>query len=299
MSLKSYITHFLFAILLLPCTFIMAQADIPALPYENETDKNGWRQGYWQITGDMTRAPGYKKTQVVEEGTYHDNKRIGTWKKYYPTGELRSEIAYDNNLPRGPYNIYYANGNLEETGEWQNNKNTGAFKRYHENGQVAQEFYFNKNGKRDGIQNYFYANGQLQMRVEIMDGAAHGAYSAFYPNGDIKEEKRLINGEVEPGSNKTYPAKGNLSTAATIPELPTAETTPSSNDKPNLEVFKQTGFNTLYNRDLQMTQVGEFKNGKLWNGKWHRYDENGLLKKVEVYKNGRFIGYGIIDEGFQ
>lgn len=299
MSPNSFFFHLLFAILLTPVTFSMAQAEKAAVFSENEVDDKGWRQGFWQITGEMSRAPGFKKTQIVEEGNYENNKRVGLWKKYFPSGSIRSEITFDNNLPRGPYKVYYPNGKLEESGEWQSNKNIGDFKRYHENGQIAQDFTFNRDGKRNGTQNYFYQNGQLQMRVEVMDGVAHGAYSVFYPNGDVKEEKRMTNGEVEPGSTRIYPSKANQTLVDQIPNLPEAETTPNKCDKPNLEIFKQTGFNTLYNRNQQMTQVGEFKNGRLWNGKWHRYDENGILKKVEVYKDGRFIGHGIIDDGMK
>ena len=33
---------------------------------------------------------------------------------------------------------------------------------------------------------------------------------------------------------------------------------------------------------------GEFKNGKLYNGKLYIYDENGLLEKIEIYKKGKY-----------
>lgn len=263
---------------------------------ENFTDEKGIRQGFWRITGAISDEADYKKSQVVEEGIYEDNKRQGTWKKYHPSGLVKSEINYVNNLPRGAYKVYYINGKLEESGDWQGNKNVGIFKRYHENGKLAQDFTFTANGKRDGIQTYYYENGKVLMTVEIEDGVANGLLKVYYPNGEPKEEKRLVNGDVEEGSQKTYKTKNPGNITAKTPELPKQETIPNKTDKPNLEEFKQTGFNTLYNRNQQITQVGEFKEGRLWNGKWHRYDENGLLRKVEVFKEGRFIGYGILED---
>ena len=263
---------------------------------QNMTDSSGRRQGYWKITGSMSVEEGYKATQVIEEGNYIDNKREGIWKKYYPTGALQSEITYQHNHPFGAYKTFYPNGNIEEEGFWRTNKNTGGFKRYHENGKPAQEFSFNTYGKRNGVQKYYYPNGRLQLEVEVENGVAHGFYKSYYPDGTLREKKRITNGEVEPGSVEKHQPASLYKEIADVPELPRTETIPIHEDRPNLEEFKETGFNTLYNRNKQLSQVGEFVNGRLTDGKWYKYDENGLLKKVEVYKEGRFIGYGIIED---
>ena len=67
-------------------------------------------------------------------------------------------------------------------------------------------------------------------------------------------------------------------------------------DKPNIHVFKDTGKNTLYNKDLQVSQSGYFKNGRLWIGRWYRYDNNGILESIEVYKDGKLAGYAPFEE---
>lgn len=263
---------------------------------QNYTDSAGLRQGYWKIMGAMSIEEGYKDGQIIEEGKYEDNKRQGLWKKYYPTGSLQSEITYSGNHPYGYYKTYYPNGNVEEEGYWKANKNVGVFKRYHENGKPAQDFNFNSRGKRDGKQRYYYANGQLQLSVEIENGVAHGAYKSYYPDGALKAEKRITNGEVEPGSVEKYMPAKTYKESPEIPQLSISERTPARHDSPNLAEFKETGFNTLYNRNKQISQVGDFVEGRLWNGKWYKYDENGLLEKVEVYTEGRFMGYGIIED---
>ena len=263
---------------------------------QNHTDKEGFRQGYWILHGGISTDDGYGPTQKVEEGEYLDNKRTGTWKKYYPTGVLQSEIDYIENHPYGSYITYYHNSKVEEAGFWAANKNTGDFKRFHENGKLAQEFNFNAKGKRDGVQKYYFPNGQLQCSVEIESGVAHGDYILYYANGEKREEKRITNGEVEAESIKTYELIKPIKPFAQAPELSQEETTPRKDDRPNLGIFKDTGFNTLYNRNKQITQVGDFVEGRLWNGKWHKYNEDGILQRVEVYRAGRFIGYGIIDD---
>lgn len=296
--MKRFQITFYFVFLISALSLVAEPADPNAQnpASQNHTDKEGFRQGYWVINGRISLDNGYGATQKVEEGEYLDNKRTGTWKKYYPTGVLQSKIDYLENHPYGSYVTYYPNSKVEEAGFWAANKNTGDFKRFHENGELAQEFNFNSRGKRDGAQKYYFSNGELQCSVEIENGVAHGDYFLYYANGEKREEKRITNGEVEPESIKTYELAKPLKIESPAPELSREETTPRKTDKPNLGVFKDTGFNTLYNRNKQITQVGDFLEGRLWDGKWHKYDEDGILRRVEVYRDGRFIGYGIIDD---
>ncbi len=262
----------------------------------NLTDTNGHRQGYWKITGAISIEEGYRNNQLIEEGKYLNNKREGVWKKYFPTGNIQSEITYEGNHPLGTYKIFYPEGEVEEKGLWRVNRNTGNFIRYHENGKVAQKFNFNESGKRQGIQEYFYENGNIQMSVELENGVLHGKMKTFYSDGSPRQEKRMTNGEVEEESVVNYKPRTKVKVDASMPDIPRKEMRPATSDKPNLAEFKSSGFNTLYNINKQVTQVGKFINGRMWEGKWYRYDDNGLLRRVEIYKDGRFIGYGIIDD---
>lgn len=55
------------------------------------------------------------------------------------------------------------------------------------------------------------------------------------------------------------------------------------------------GYHKTYNSNKDILMDGEFKNGKLFNGKHYIYDEYGLLEKIEVYKNGKYIGNGVVE----
>lgn len=262
----------------------------------NAIDENGNRQGYWKITGAMTAEAGYRDNQLVEEGSYQHGKKTGLWKKYYPTGSLKNEITFENNLPRGPYKVYYPNGKLEEIGNWQGNKNIGSFKRYHPSGKPAQIFNFTDAGKRDGVQNYFYENGNLQLTVEVADGIADGIYETYYPDGKLNSEKFIREGVLDESSVKEYkPAKEEYADT-NMPEVPEKIESQKEKEEKSISKFEHSGENKLYNHRKQVTQSGEFKEGRLWNGKWHKYDPNGNLKKVEVYQDGKFAGYAKLED---
>jgi antitoxin component YwqK of YwqJK toxin-antitoxin module len=265
----------------------------------NSVDAEGKRIGYWIITGAIKPTQGFKPEQVIEEGAYISNKKNGLWKRYYPNGKLISEITYANNVPNGPYKTYYKTGILEEQGNWSFNKNIGEFKRYHPNGIISQEFKFNNSGIRNGLQKYYHENGQIELEVSITNGKEEGLLKRYYPNGDIKETKQFEGGSMASGSINTYAMKKPYVKVDETPAVPIRTTKTVDNDIPNVAVFKDTGNNTLYNRDRQVTQSGYFKNGRLWNGKWNKYDSNGLLESIEVYKEGKFIGNAPLEEGLR
>jgi len=264
----------------------------------NAFDENGRRTGYWIIDGSIKATPGYDANQVIEEGHYESNRKEGLWKRYFPNGNMQSEITYKRNMPSGAYKTYHKNGNLEEEGNWVNNRNTGSFVRYYPSGMVAQEFEFTDGGLRDGVQKYYYENGQAELVVNIKEGKEHGKMTRYYSNGDIKEELKFDGGVAKESTRKTYKEiqpQENIKETQVVPVIeskPVVET----EDKPNISVFKSTGKNTLYNKNKLISQTGYFKNGRLWNGKKYKYDSNGILKAIEIYKSGKFLGNGVLEE---
>ena len=264
----------------------------------NQTDAKGQRQGYWIIKGSMIDDHAYKPESKVEEGIYLDNRKNGLWKKYWPNGKVRSEINYDHGKPQGEYKLYYENGKLEEHSTWTNSKNTGAFKRYYENGNPQQDFLFADNGKRNGLQKYFHDNGKLAMEVNIVNGQESGVMRRYNPDGSIAEEKTFENGVLKQGSNKKYKVTETPSVVASDPyDDSVGKESKVTTDKTNkAQPFKPNGFNTLYDKNGQITQIGEFADGRLYDGKWYRYNSDGLLIRVEIYKGGKYIGLGVMEE---
>lgn len=283
-------------------TFLFAVSGVLAIDTAgefNRIDDNGLRQGYWIIKGYMIDEPGYSANATVEEGHYINNNKEGLWKKYYPSGQLRNEITFRGDVPYGPYTIYYPTGQVEEKSAWHRNKNVGDFKRFYENGSPQQEFYFADNGKRNGVQKYFYDNGQLALEVNVVNGKEEGEMRRYHPDGKLKEVKKLNNGVLEPGSIKKYrtsssPKKQVVAEEHIAPKPIEEEAEPNQAHR-----FEPNGHNILYNKSQQITQAGDFKNGRLWSGKWYRYSPNGMLVKIEMYQEGRYIGSGVIEESDQ
>lgn len=233
----------------------------------------------------FTDAP----NQVETEGVYENNRKTGMWKSYYKNGKLKSEITYVNNRPDGYAKLYYENGKLSEEGLWKGTKWVGQYKYYHENGNKAYEWNFNEEGKRAGVQKYFHENGKLRIQGDWIDGKENGIITEYDTNGNIRSEKVFAEGAFNESSSKFYAQKKVV--VEDIPEDTNATVSKNQSDsnqtQTSYQAFDGNGFFKLYNAMKKLDREGEFRSGKLINGKKYYYNPDGKLIKTEVYVNGR------------
>ncbi len=127
--------------LIFDCCLLQAQINV--------LDSLGKKQGKWLITGKMRNDTIYFPNQLVEEGNYYDNRKVGPWKEYHLNGNLKSELIYESGKVNGRAIIYYENGCVKEEGTWKNNRWVGKWKEYNEKGEFLREYDF-KSTKREG-----------------------------------------------------------------------------------------------------------------------------------------------------
>jgi antitoxin component YwqK of YwqJK toxin-antitoxin module len=257
----------------------------------------GKKEGYWIIYAHMRNEPDYKPNDVIEEGRYVASRKEGFWKKYFPSGKLQSEIFYNKGKASGKFTTYYDNpkNTVEEQGTWAGKAFNEKFVRYHENGTIAQEKTFNEAGKTEGTVKYYYSNGQVELEFNTTNGTAKGTATRYWPNGEVKE-------------TITFDAEGN-GTSGGIKE-PKKPMPVLDEDKgvgkgvtvagvENAAQSKGTaivdGIHKTYDKNKNILMDGEFKGGKLWNGKHYIYDSYGLLERIEIYKDGKYIGNGVVE----
>lgn len=257
----------------------------------NVVDENNLKQGLWKIFGRMRKTPGYEPNQVIEQGGYENSRKQGLWTKFFPSGKTKNEIEYKNSRPNGAYKTYFENGQLQEEGSWKNNRNMNSFKRYYENGQVSQQFVFNTSGKRDGKQIYFYENGQVMIEAEIEAGKEK-FIKEFYQDGSIKAEKAFIDGKIDVVNTKVYKPKTPIKDrdAEELEKAPIEIVKVDETEKVNTGIFTGDGEHKMYNSNRQISKDGFFISYRLMDGKWYIYNNDGILKQIKQFKEGRYIG---------
>lgn len=272
-----------------------AQATTASPDTLNRVDDMGRRLGHWKVFAPVADKPGYAQGALVEEGRYVGGKREGLWRRYWPNGNTMSEITYQMGRPRGGYKTYYPSGKVEEQGSWDLDRNIGKFQRYHPNGKLAQDFVFNEQGVRDGEQKYYYENGQLAVQVSVEGGREDGTLKRYTADGQLQQVAQFNDGVINAANSKyirSVPKAEDVKVdpkAAPAPAVTPTETT-------NAVAFRENGFNTLYDRQMRLSQQGDFVNGRLFDGKRYTYDANGLLTRIQMFKGGRYAGDAVITD---
>lgn len=161
----------------------------------------------------------------------------------------------------------FATGNTY-VGEWQNNKYNGQGTFYWSSGDIyVGEF---KNGKRDGQGIYTFVSGDKYVG-EFKDDKKNG-HGTYYYLADNSHNGDIYDGQFK---DDFFHGKGTyrwISGAKYIGEY---------------KYNKRNGQGT-YIFPNRVKDVGEFQNGKL-NGFATRYDKNGNILKVGIWKDDKFL----------
>ncbi len=252
----------------------------------NKKDAQGRKQGHWIIFGKDRPEKGYPAEGKIEEGPYKDDRKNGQWIKYHKDGMTKKLVGeYVNGRPKGAFVKYFQDGTLKEEGTYVNGKHKGPLKRYHENGQVKQEKNFNDLGKEEGRQVIYYPNGQIQYEYTAKNGVKNGKAVRYTEDGKVKEETTYgPDGKVV--EQKKYEVQETVKV-----EEGSGVSGAEKGDTKGIK-FERNGYNKVYNSDDELWMDGKFKNGKLWDGKLYKYDSDGILLKIEIWKNGKYHSDG-------
>jgi antitoxin component YwqK of YwqJK toxin-antitoxin module len=253
-------------------------------------DAAGLKQGYFIIYGrDVPEKTEYPLDGKVEEGAYKDNKKTGEWIIYHTDGATpRLKGNFADGRPSGPYTKFDVTGAKTESGTFIKGKQSGSFTTYHENGAVAQQKTFNAEGKAEGTVSFFHENGKPQFVFTAVNGVPTGEATRYWEDGSVKE---IL----------TYSGTGEvLSTKVVNADPPTNATAEKGSGGPrgtdgilrDGNAFESDGYNKIYNKAEELWMDGQFRSGRLWDGKLYKYDSDGILLNIEIWKNGAYHSDG-------
>lgn len=119
-------------------------------------------------------------------------------RKYYDTGELKSEVFVIDGKKEGKCKVYYSNGNINVICNYVNNKLNGEYINYFCNtpGQIYDIGYF-LDGKRQGECKRYYDNGQLLEIYYCVNNKRHGEYLSYYRDGTMLQNINYNNGRKD------------------------------------------------------------------------------------------------------
>ena len=76
----------------------------------------------------------------LARGTIKNGRIEGSWKKFYPSGDLHIDANYMNGVKHGSEIVWWINGNLHKKGTYENGKKVGTHVFYDIDGTLLSEW---------------------------------------------------------------------------------------------------------------------------------------------------------------
>jgi len=189
--------------------------------------KKGNRHGLWQTLNqigepiiiahyDVGKKDGEfkqwyddgEKRRKELEATFKQDKYIGLYREWYPSGK-RSIIGFynKNGKEQGKYQEWYESGKKALKTEFINGKPDGIYREWHENGKRALKARY-KSGKVEGEWIQWYENGKKQMRINYVNGIPRGRAKFWFEDGSLRGEG-IVKSRVQGGGWILEDAGGN------------------------------------------------------------------------------------------
>ena len=163
---------------------------------------------FYDTAGVVENAYLYNELgQKISEGIIDDQgRRLGPWKDFYPSGEVRASGTYVNNQRSGTWTYTFRQGGTEQKGRFERGRFRGSWNWYYPDGNVwREESYFN--GREDGMFIEYDTQGNILAQGEYINGEREGEW--VYQVGDHVEKGSYVIGLRE-GTWKYYYQDGTL-----------------------------------------------------------------------------------------
>lgn len=155
-------------------------------------------------------APTEQVPAIAQEQLAMPEGFTGTWKSYYPGGQIESEIEMKDGDVCGLVTGYHKNGKVRYQYTERGGKRMGPMTVYYGDGTVRMKYYY-INGQSDGNIFSFYPNGLPQAELSQSGSGAEKRTSVtfYFDNGRISEKYSLLNGRPD-GDYVSYYRNGDI-----------------------------------------------------------------------------------------
>lgn len=118
------------------------------------------------------------------EGYYRDKQRDSIWNYYSENGNLRYQESYSKGVRNGSFKQFYPNGQLMETAIWVNGRLNGKLIQYFSNGLNRSVMNYSM-GVINGDTKVYYPNGKIRISGFYADGLKQNEWTYYTQEGEI------------------------------------------------------------------------------------------------------------------
>ena len=154
----------------------------------NQVDENGLKQGAWITYYDN----GGKKY----EGTFKNDKPIGTFTRYYPNRQVQSVMEFEEDGKSAFARIYYNNGNLAAEGKYIDRLKDSEWKYYSFYNQSLTYSENYKLGVKEGVSTVYFSNGKVSETIFFQNNEKNGVWAQYFDSGRLYLKGKFKNGKL-------------------------------------------------------------------------------------------------------
>lgn len=230
----------------------------------------------YDLQGVLIAGEVYDQDVKVADGiTDEAGMRMGEWKHYYESGELKSEGGYLEGKMEGLWKFYAPKGELIQTGTFRQGLFHGEWIWYYLNGQLHRKEHY-RTGKEHGMFEEWDAAGKLILSGHYESGLKQGEW--FVDVNDHREQGKFIDGERNGEWIHTFPDGIEQFKGSYELGLPTDKHVYRNADGSLLRVERynlgeKSGRWMIYGPDQFLQQTLDYKNGELWKVDGQRVQE--------------------------
>lgn len=215
-----------------------------------------------------------------------DGKKHGVYKGYYNTCDcdstivqLEFEVSYDHNFPVDTMKRYWPSGCPK------------LIHVYDSTGRATQYFQYEDNCENPPNPElkacYDTLYKKKESRFPPKDNYKKNGFNKIYNNNsDLWMEGMFKNGKLWDGRLYKYDSDGNLLEIERWRRGEECLTEP-----PQIHCYDTKVYDSETD---EIWMDGEFRNGQLWEGRKYIYDDDGILIRIEIWKNGKYDSDGVL-----
>lgn len=229
---------------------------------------NGKAEGLrreFDTEGNVIKGYTFSNGIMLSEGiTDMNGQRQGTWKEFYPTGELKAKGNYKNSKKVGAWKFYFPDKTIEVSGSYDNKgRMDGEWQWFYANGQLMREANYDA-GELDGEFTEYDENGETIAKGNFTEGSEEGRWT--FVHNTMREEGTYFDG-MRIGLWKTWFADGQIASEI------------------EYDQDLMSGKYTIYYENHVVKRSGKYVSGER-DGLWYEYGDNGELILTTLYKDG-------------
>lgn len=126
------------------------------------------------------------------EGKLKRGKPDGTWRFYYPSGNIKAVVDYKKGKVENKAFFYYNHPSqpLLCEAQFDNNELEGPYREYYKNGNLKAKLTFDNN-RADGAAVFYYTNEGVKIKGKYKKGNKKGNWTYYTPEGKEYDKKYM------------------------------------------------------------------------------------------------------------